>query len=150
MPEIACSSSDWPLPATPAMPTISPARTSKRDILDHIDAAAVADRQVLDREHDVAWRGGTLVDMQKHPAADHQLGKLLHRGLSGGAGGDHLAAPHHGDLIRHRHDLAQLVGDQQDGFAFGLELLENPEQVIGLGGVSTPVGSSRIRISAPR
>ena len=29
MPAIASISSDWPLPATPAMPTISPARTSK-------------------------------------------------------------------------------------------------------------------------
>jgi hypothetical protein len=29
MPAIASSSSDWPLPATPAMPTISPARISK-------------------------------------------------------------------------------------------------------------------------
>jgi hypothetical protein len=74
-----------------------------------------------------------LVDLQKHVTADHELGKLLDRSLCGGAGGDHLAAPHDGDLIGHRHDLAQFVGDQQDGFAFGLELLENPEQVIGLG-----------------
>jgi hypothetical protein len=104
----------------------------KRDILDHVDAAAVAHRQVLDREHDVSWRCGPLFDMQKHVTADHELGKLLHRSLCGGAGCHHLAAPHDGDFIRHRHDLAQLVGDQQDGFAFGLELLEDTEQVIGL------------------
>ena len=34
---------------------------------------------------------------------------------------DHLAAAHHRDPVRDRHDLAQLVGDQDDGLALRLE-----------------------------
>jgi hypothetical protein len=61
------------------------------NILDHVDAAAVAHRQVRDREHRaVSWRRA-LLDAQQHATADHELGQLLHRGLGGGAGGDHLA-----------------------------------------------------------
>ena len=46
MPAIASSSSDWPLPATPAMPTISPARTSKETSSTIVTPRAVPDRQV--------------------------------------------------------------------------------------------------------
>ena len=46
------SSSDWPLPATPAMPTISPARTSNAHVRDAQDAAGGrAPSEVLDPQH---------------------------------------------------------------------------------------------------
>ena len=45
MPASASSSSDWPLPATPAMPTISPARTCEAHALDPVDAGAIAHGQ---------------------------------------------------------------------------------------------------------
>ena len=53
-PVIASISSVCPLPSTPAMPTISPARTVERDAAHLGDAAVVDDVEVIDREQDVA------------------------------------------------------------------------------------------------
>ena len=47
-PTIASISSSWPLPATPAMPRISPARTSRSTRVDDLVAAVVADDEALD------------------------------------------------------------------------------------------------------
>ena len=48
----------------------------------------------------------------------------------------HLAAPHHADRVGHRHDLAELVGDEDDRLALGLQVLEDAEEVVGLGRAS--------------
>ena len=55
-PVIASISSVCPLPSTPAMPTISPARTSKRDAAHRLEAAVVEHVQVLDLEQRLAGR----------------------------------------------------------------------------------------------
>jgi hypothetical protein len=92
-----------------------------------------------------------LLDAQQHAPADHRLGQFRRRGL--GWSRDmrhHLAAPHHRDPVGDVHDLAQLVGDQDHRLALCLQRAQQREELVGLGGVSTPVGSSRIRISAPR
>ena len=44
----------------------------------------------------------------------------------------HLAAAHDRDAIGDRHDLLELMGDEDDGLALGLQLLEDAEQVFGL------------------
>lgn len=59
-----------------------------------------------------------------------------------------MVPAHNADVIGLLHDLAQFVGDQDDGFALLFEAVQDAEEVVGLVGVSTPVGSSRIRISA--
>ncbi len=82
---------------------------------------------------DLAGLGFALVDPQQHAAADHQLGKLGRRGRRGVARRDHLAAAHDRDGVGDRHDLAQLVGDQDDRLALGAQVFEDAEQVIGLG-----------------
>ena len=133
MPEIASISSDWPLPATPAMPTISPAANVERDVVDHGDAARILDRQVLDRKLDLGRPGLALVDLQQHAAADHQFGQFLDRRLGRLACRHDGALPHHRHSVGDRHDLAQLVGDQDDRLALLLELLEDAEQVVRLG-----------------
>ena len=46
------------------------------------------------------------------------------RGVGGLHGRDHLAAAHHRDTVGDGHDLAQLVGDEDDGLALALQLLE--------------------------
>ncbi len=103
------------------------------DVVDHGDAARIPDRQVLDRQLDRGGVGLALLDAQQHAAADHQLGQFLDRGLRGLARRHHRALPHHRDIVGDRHDLAQLVGDEDDGLALFLELLEDAEQMIGLG-----------------
>ena len=75
-----------------------------------------------------------LVDLQQDLAADHQLGQFLGRGFGGFDGCHHLAAPHDADIVGVLHDLAQLVGDQDDGLALIPQAIENAEQVIRLGG----------------
>ena len=77
-----------------------------------------------------AW-GRRLVDPQQHLAPDHQLGQFLLAGLAGPAMGDHLAAAHDGDVIGDRHDLLQLVGDQDDGNALLAQGIENAEELNG-------------------
>jgi hypothetical protein len=46
--------------------------------------------------------------------------------------------------------LAELVADEDDGQALRHHLAQGVEQGLALGGVSTAVGSSRIRMRAPR
>ena len=133
MPAIASISSDWPLPATPAMPTISPARTSKETSSTMVTPRESLTVRLLDRQLDRAGLGLALFDAQQHAAADHQLGELLDRGLGGLARRHHRAAPHDRDVVGDRHDLAQLVGDEDDRLALVLELLEDAEQMVGLG-----------------
>ena len=45
--------------------------------------------------------------------------------------GDHLAAAHHRDVVGHRHDLAQLMGDQHHRAALIAQIAQDPEQVLG-------------------
>ena len=103
------------------------------DVVDHGDAARILDRQVLHRKLDRAGMGLALLDAQQHAAADHQLGELLDGGLRGLARRHHRALAHDRHVVGDRHDLAQLVGDQHDRLALLLELLEDAEQVVGLG-----------------
>ena len=67
-----------------------------------------------------------------HLAPDHQFGQFLAVGLGGSALRHHFALAHHGDGIGHRHDLAQLVGDRDDGDAAGFQRRQDAEQLIGL------------------
>ena len=73
MPATAWISSLWPLPSTPAMPTISPASHRQRDAAHGLEAAIVVRVQVLQLEHRLAGPGRRLLDAQQHLAADHHL-----------------------------------------------------------------------------
>ena len=103
------------------------------DVLDHDDAAPVAHRQARDAQLHVARRGRRLVDGQEHAATDHQLGKFGDIGVGGAARRHHLALPHHRDIVGDRHDLAQLVGDQDDRLALVAQLPQHREEMVRLG-----------------
>ena len=92
----------------------------------------VHDAQVFHVEHDVTRGGGGLVHPQQHLAPDHQFGQFGGLGFGGLYRGRHFAPPHDADGIGDFHDLAQLVGDQDDGFAFGAKPPENAEKLVGL------------------
>ncbi len=53
--------------------------------------------------------------------------------FAGVEGRDHLAAPHHRDAVGQAHDLAQLVGDEDDRLVLALQHPQHLEQLIGLG-----------------
>ena len=95
-------------------------------------AQIVGDVQVVHLEDRLAGPGRRLVDAQQHLAADHQLGQLLAAGVGGAAIGHHRTLAHHRDVVGNRHDLAQLVGDQDDGTALCLEVAQDAEQMVGL------------------
>ena len=72
-PTIASTSSSWPLPATPAMPKISPARISKSTPADDLAAAVVADLQARrpsgGRRPDATRRGRRRAGRRARPSA---------------------------------------------------------------------------------
>ena len=53
--------------------------------------------------------------------------------LRGVEGRDHLAAPHDRHAVGQAHDLAQLVGDEDDRLVLALEHAQHLEQLVGLG-----------------
>ena len=83
---------------------------------------------------DQAGAGGAgrgLVDAQGDVVAHHESRELARRG--GGIGGAHDgAAADDGDRVRHLADLAQLVGDEDDGGARGPEVAHDPHELVGL------------------
>ena len=133
MPASASSNSDWPLPATPAMPTISPARSAERDVLDAGDAAIVAHGQSARLQHDLAGMGGALLDLENDLAADHRVGEFGRRGFRRLESRDDFAAPHHRDAIGQAHDLAQLVGDEDDRLVLRFQHAQHRKKLVGLG-----------------
>src|SRR5690606_10165890 len=65
-------------------------------------------------------------------AADLNLGELPGGGLGGHRGADGGAAADDGDLVGDGEDLAQLVGDEDDRQALGLQLAEVVEEGVHL------------------
>ena len=132
MPASASSSSDWPLPATPAMPTISPARTSKLMPLTRGTPCSPATSRSRTSSTGSRGRAGPFSTRSStlRPTISSASSSL--RGLRRPAVRHHRAGAHHADLVGHRHDLAQLVGDQDDGAALRLEVAQDAEQMVGL------------------
>ena len=146
------ASSLWPLPATPAMPTISPARTVKETL-----ATRSTPRSSMTDRLSTSSSGapGSRVPTSRRAAA--RAGRPSARPVPAArcAAVSRVAtiSPRRMTETRSvdRHDLAQLVGDEDDGLALRPSA---PAAVrtdaSASGGVSTAVGSSRMRMSAPR
>ena len=64
--------------------------------------------------------------------ADHQLGELTRGGAGRVDGRDRRTAADHGDLVGDREDLVELVGDEDDREALGLELAQIAEELVHL------------------
>ena len=103
------------------------------DAVDPHDAAVVAHDEIARFERDLARMRLALVDLEDHLAADHGVGELRRRRLRRIEGRDHFAAPHHRDAVGEAHDLAQLVGDEDDRLVLALQHPQHLEQLVGLG-----------------
>ena len=79
MPASASTNSRWPLPSTPAIPKISPARTEKIRPDDGDESAVVGDAEVADLEHGHTGMRGSLLDLEDDIAPDHEGGQALLR-----------------------------------------------------------------------
>ena len=89
--------------------------------------------QAGDFQHRGAGPGRRLVHAQQHLAPHHQLGQLLGRGPGGAQRCHHFAPPHDRHVVGDLHDLAQLVGDDDDRLALFAQPAQDAEQVVGLG-----------------
>ena len=115
-PDSAAISSCWPLPETPAMPTISPARTSKRDArpASMPNGSSFGKREAAHRRARPRRRCACAVLQLRRLGADHQarqagVGLLRRVDLAG-----HLAAAQHRAVMAQRADLVELVADVED------------------------------------
>ena len=124
-------SSVWPLPCTPATARTSPARMVKLRPSTCCVAGQVDDAEVLDHQGVGAELRLVLVDGQLDRAADHHRGELGVAGLGVGLADD-LAEADDRDAVGDRADLAELVGDEDDGLPGLLELAHDVHQLVGL------------------
>ena len=70
-----------------------------------------------------------------------QLRDQLHLGQPGGLELPYqLAVPEYGDPVRHRIDLLDEVGHEEDGVPFGFQLPHHSEQLLDLAGVEAGGG----------
>ena len=144
-----CISSRWPLPETPATPTISPVRTVRLNASQRRLAAIAAHRQALDLQHRRADTIGQALPghwiAHRAALADHRLGQNVGT-RARHARAHHQAAPaQHADVVGIGRDLAELVRDQHDAAGAGVRARRAaPSTSSASWGVSTEVGSSRI------
>ena len=88
--------------------------------------------QIPDLQHHIRGLGRLLYDLQLHRAAHHHVGQLLLVGVAG-VHGTHIAAlTQNRHPVRHRHDLVELVGDEEDGFPLRRQVLHNGHQLVDL------------------
>ena len=130
-PRMASVSSVWPLPWTPATARTSPARMVKLRPSTCVWPARSTTRRSLTTSASSPSVGGVLVDDQLDRAADHHRGELGVAGLGVGLADD-LAEADDGDPVGDLADLAELVGDEDDGLPGLLELAHDVHQLVGL------------------
>ena len=122
----------WPLPSTPAMPTISPARTSNDTPRTFGDAAVVRGVQIGHDEQRLGRLRRSLLDAQDDVAPDHHPGELRLGGALACDGADLPAAPEHGDAVGDLEHLVQLVADEDDRHVLRRQRAEDGEQILRL------------------
>ena len=83
-------------------------------------------------EHDLVGDRRLAGLRRRQLAAHHQLGELAGGDLAWLDRGDRGAPPDHGDLVGDREHLVELVRDEDDGEALGLELAQVVEELVDL------------------
>ena len=131
-PMIASTSSVWPLPSTPAMPTTSP-RWIVNDTFAEPGDPVERDGEVADRERRIGGDRALAGLGRGELAADHHLGEVVgvHRArvvdlADGTAGADD------GDRVGVLEHLVELVRDEDRRRPAGGELGERVEQLVDL------------------
>jgi len=105
----------------------------KRNVLDGVVLVHLGGhREVLDVEHDLAGGLVRLVDDKADGTADHHGGELLHRGVLRVDGADALALAQDRAAVGDRHDLGQLMGDEEDRLALGREIAHDLHELVDL------------------
>jgi hypothetical protein len=104
----------------------------ERDPTHGLECAIVENGEVLDDEQSVARLRPLLLDLEQHLAADHEPGEsALGRALPWDRL-DRLPAPEDRDAVGDVEHFVQLVGDEDDGLALGLERPDDLEELLRL------------------
>ena len=105
----------------------------KRDIPDCVLLVLGAVHgNVFHIQHHPAGVCGLFVHLQLHITANHHAGKLFLGGVLDVHGAHILALAQNSAAVCHRHDLVELVGNEQDGLAFLLEPAHDLHQFVDL------------------
>ena len=152
MPMITSTSSAWPLPSTPAMPTISPAWiVSEMSSSTLRLSSAPCEDEVLDAQDDAVGDGGLLGLRGRQLGADHELGELPRR--------DRLRVDSSSTVVPRRMTVMASASDRTSSSLWEMKMTVVPSVLSSRReskssstscGTRTAVGSSRIRILAPR
>ena len=124
---IASASSRWPLPSTPAMPTISPARTSRST---PFELAAARSPSTCRTGSPISTLGFSSRNRTGRPTIISASLALVVP--AGSASPDHAAPPQHRDAVGDVEDLVELVADEHDRLAGLAQASEVLEQLLGL------------------
>ena len=145
------TSSVWPLPLTPATPTISPGATlidtsSRRRTPSTSSVtsrtSSTADSADGPRRNPtrppgastVAPTAGAIAASADIGVSDHQIGEPAGVEPAGRLRRHDAAPPQHGDAVGDGDDLAQLVGDEHDADALGAQPADRAEQGVDVQG----------------
>ena len=134
-PDTASKNSPCPLPATPAMPITSPARTLRLMLRSGMEngVAGARDRFLISSSgRGLVHAGGRLAHHRLHLVADHHAGQRRRRLLARIAVADHLAVTQHGGRVAHALHLFEAMRDVEDRLALGAQPVERLEQLVGL------------------
>ena len=132
-PMIASTSSSWPLPATPAMPRISPARTSKSTPWTTSWPRSSLTRRPVDVEHGLGRVDSPRSTVELRPRGRPSARPGRPRSSRTGCRcADDLAAPDDGDPVGDLEHLVQLVADEDDAVALLGEAPQDAEDLLGL------------------
>ena len=104
----------------------------ERHVPHRLELAVVEHVEVLDLQHRLAGLCRGLLHLEEHLASDHQTREALLGRALGGHGVDLLAAPQHGHPVGDLEHLTELVADEHDGCAVGLERVEHLEELVRL------------------
>ena len=118
------ASSVWPLPATPAMPTISPARTSKETPRTAGKRRSSRAQRSRTSSTVLPEQGLTRAPIEIHDAADHHLDELQLGQPGRPARRDLLAVAKDGHRVRHLHHLFEMMRNEEHRHALGDETAE--------------------------
>ena len=131
-PVSASTSSSWPLPATPAMPRISPARTSRSTPRTTSRPRSSLTCRSVDRQRRAGRVRLATIDGELDVPADHELRKVLLVRLRGDPLADDPAPPDDRDPIGDLEDLVELVADEDDRVALRREPTQDGEDLFRL------------------
>ena len=88
--------------------------------------------QAFDLQDRLARNSLFLLKLQLDRSSDHHVGKFLFIRFFCINGTDVFPLAQHGDPVRNRHDLVELMSDEQDGFAFTRKPAHDLHQFIDL------------------